>query len=78
MESIKSLFRIEHWKKKILEDREVKCRLKNKAIWLECGDDNIKLFQAYAKCRKMGNTIWNLSDQGLILPRLSTNGEETF
>ena len=27
---------------------------------MECGDDNTKFFQAYAKGRKQQNTIWEL------------------
>jgi hypothetical protein len=30
---------------------------------LEKGDENKKLFQAYAKGRKDGNIIWSLKDQ---------------
>jgi hypothetical protein len=35
-------------------------RLKSRAIWLSCGDENTKFFQAYAKGRKLANTIWGL------------------
>ena len=31
-------------------------------IWLECGDDNTKLFHAYARGRKEANIIWSLKD----------------
>lgn len=36
-------------------------RLKSRAIWLQCGDENTKFFQAFAKGRKFTNTIWELS-----------------
>jgi hypothetical protein len=36
---------------------------KKRAIWLENGDENTIFFQAYAKGRKVENTIWSLKDQ---------------
>ena len=36
-------------------------RMKSRAIWLHCGDENSKNFQAYAKGRKFTNSIWELS-----------------
>ena len=36
-------------------------RLKSRAIWLQCGDENTKKFQAFAKGRKFSNSIWELS-----------------
>ena len=36
-------------------------RLKSRAIWLQCGDENTKFFQAFAKGRKFTNSIWELS-----------------
>ena len=45
----------------ILVDKEDLWRLKSRAIWLSCGDENTKLFHSYAKGRKMTNTIWGLS-----------------
>jgi hypothetical protein len=44
----------------ILEEKEALWRLKSRSIWLSCGDENTKFFQAYAKGRKMANTIWEL------------------
>ena len=44
-------------------DREETWRLKSRATWLECGDENIKKFHAYAKGRKASNTIWCLEDE---------------
>jgi hypothetical protein len=56
------LFRLEERRRNLLEEKEVEWRLKSRAIWLEKGDENTKLFQAYAKGRKMSNTIWSLQD----------------
>jgi len=42
-------------------EREELWRLKSRAIWLQCGDENTKKFQAYAKGRKFSNSIWELS-----------------
>jgi hypothetical protein len=44
--------------RKLLVDREEDWRLKSRAIWLKSGDDNIKLFQAFARGRKNLNTIF--------------------
>ena len=30
---------------------------------MECGDDNIKFFHAYARGRKAANTVWSLEDE---------------
>ena len=30
---------------------------------MECGDDNTKFFQAFAKGRKQQNTIWELKNE---------------
>ena len=30
---------------------------------MECGDDNTKFFQVFAKCRKQQNTIWELKKE---------------
>ena len=35
-------------------------RLKSRAIWLQCGAENTKKFQAYAKGRKFSNSIWEM------------------
>ena len=45
-----------------MEIQEV-LRLKSRAIWMECGDDNTKLFQAFAKGRKQQNSIWELKKE---------------
>lgn len=46
----------------ILKEREDLSRLKSRAICLSSGDDNTKLFHAYAKGRKAHNSIWELQD----------------
>ena len=37
--------------------------LKNRATWLECGDENTKFFHAFARGRKAQNIIWSLLDE---------------
>ena len=32
-------------------------------LWLSCGDENTKYFQAFSIGRKMANTIWSLRDR---------------
>ena len=51
---------LESNRKKILKEREEVLRLKRRAIWMECGDENTKFFQAFFKGRKQQNTIWEL------------------
>lgn len=51
---------LEIQKDKILKEREEAWRLKSRALWLKVGDDNPRLFQNYAKGRKVTNTIWKL------------------
>jgi hypothetical protein len=57
------LYGLEKRRRVILEEREAQWRLKSRALWLACGDENTKLFQAFSKGRKMANTIWSLRDQ---------------
>lgn len=56
------LINLETKNNKILEDREATWKLKSRALWLECGDENTKFFQAYVRSRKLTNTIWGLRD----------------
>ena len=43
-------------------EKEETWRLKSRATWLECGDNNTKFLHAYARGRKASNTIWSLLD----------------
>jgi hypothetical protein len=51
------LLALEKCRRQLLEAQEVEWNLKSRATWLDKGDDNTKLFHAYAKGRKMANTI---------------------
>lgn len=55
------LTRLEGRRNTLLQEREESWRLKSRAIWLECGDENTKKNHAYAKGRKSLNTIWKLN-----------------
>jgi hypothetical protein len=57
------LYGLEKCHRVILEEREAQWRLKSRALWLNCGDENTKFFQSFAKGRKMANTIWSLRNQ---------------
>ena len=48
---------------KILKEIQEVLRLKSRAIWMECSDDNTKFFQAFAKGRRQQNTIWELKKE---------------
>ena len=62
-ESKEALTRLEGRRNTLLLVREEAWRLKSRAIWLECGDDNTKKIHAYARGRKVANTIWSLQDE---------------
>ena len=47
----------------LLLEKEETWRLKSRAIWLECGDDNTKFFHAYARGSKEANIVWSLVDE---------------
>ena len=51
------LVRNEKRRRAFFAAREESWRLKSRAIWLICGDENTKFFQAYSKGRKNKNTI---------------------
>ena len=53
---------LESSRNNILKEREEVWRLKSRAIWMECGDDNKKKIQALSKGIKQQNTIWELRD----------------
>ena len=57
-----SLTSLEGRRNTLLLEREETWRLKSRAIWLECREDNTIFFHAYAKGRKVVNTIWSLVD----------------
>ena len=59
-EDREKLYSLEASRNKILKERQEVLRLKHRAIWMECGDDNTKFFQAFAKGRRQQNTIWEL------------------
>jgi hypothetical protein len=54
---------LEKRRRVLLEEKEALWRLKSRAIWLSCGDENTKFFQAFSKGRKMANTIWGLRNR---------------
>jgi len=62
LEDKEDLVRKEGRRNILLQEKEETWRLKSRAVWLECGDENTKFFQAYAKGRKCANTIWKLED----------------
>ena len=69
-------------KNTLLLDGEETWRLKSRAIWLACGDENTKKIHAYAKGKKTLNTIWSLvDDRGRrceSFEELAENGVEHF
>jgi len=62
-DSKEELARLEGRRNTLLAEKEETWRLKSRAIWLKCGDENTKFFHAYARGRKASNTIWNLKDE---------------
>jgi hypothetical protein len=62
-EAREELTQVELQRRTILAEKEAMWRLKSRAIWVACGDENTKFFHSFAKGQKMTNTIWGL-DQG--------------
>lgn len=60
-EDKEALVRLEK-RRTLLEENKVAWRLKSQVIWLNCGDENKKFFQGYARGKKMNNTIWELKN----------------
>jgi hypothetical protein len=56
-ETKEALLSLEKKRRQLLEEKEKIWRLKSWALWLQSGDENTKLFQAYEKRKKMENTI---------------------
>ena len=63
VESRDRLMGMEKRRQVLLEEKEARWRLKSRAIWMKAGDENTKFFQAYAKGRRMNNTIWELENE---------------
>jgi hypothetical protein len=53
---------MEKRRRTLLEEKEAAWRLKSHDTWLNYGDENTKFFQAYARGRKLANTIWELKN----------------
>ena len=58
-----TFIRLEGKRNTLLLEKEETWRLKGRATWLECGDENTKFCHAYARGRKATNTIWSLLDE---------------
>jgi len=63
VESRDRLLALEKRRQVLLEEKEARWRMKSRATWLKAGDENTKFFQAYAKGRRMNNTIWELENE---------------
>ena len=57
-----SLVDLESKTRNILGEREHEGRLKSRALWLLCGDDNTPFFHKYANYKKYINSIWKIAD----------------
>ena len=59
---IHNIKELEENKKKILHVQDITWRLKRKALWIQEGNKNTKLFHRYVNNRRMVNTIWDIKD----------------
>jgi len=57
-----ALLSLEKNRREILHAREEEGRQNIRALWLHSKDENTKNFEAYAKGRKLANTIWGIKD----------------
>ena len=62
-EDREKLYSLEASRTKILMEIQEVLRPKSRAIWMECRDDNTKLFQSFAKGRDQNNTILELKKE---------------
>ena len=53
----------EEQKTKILLEIEREWKLKSRAMWIACGDQNSKFFHRFTNYRKQSTTIWDLKDE---------------
>ena len=76
------LISLEYNRNKIRKEREEVWRIKRRAILMEYGEDNTKLFQAYAKGIKQQNTISKLrnanNERVSIFEELDVKGKSYF
>jgi hypothetical protein len=61
---------LEYKKRKFLEDKEVKWRLKSRDTWLELGDENTKYFHKFSNHWKNINTIWEMTNEEGVVVRI--------
>jgi len=59
---------LEDKKNDILRREEEAWRLKSRAIWVKCGDQNTAFFQKFANFRRVNNTVWDIrNSDGVIV-----------
>ena len=46
--------------RRIFDENESNLRLKDKAIWLQKGDENTKYFHNFTNRRRLNNSIWEV------------------
>lgn len=55
-------------RREIQGEREALWRLKSRPIWLASGDENSKFFHAFARGRRIQNSIWEMkNDRGIMV-----------